>query len=74
MLEVEQISFGHLQWIYYRQAIDGYDNQGKYVQMEHAYFRGEKMFQGLQPDGYMFKNGKHYFYEYQGELFYEYKI
>ena len=68
MLEVEQISFPHLQWIYYRQAIDGYDNQGQFVQIEHAYHRGEKSFEGLKPDGYLFKNGKHYFYEFQGNL------
>ena len=69
MLEVEQISYGHLQWIYYRQAMDGYDNEGQFVQMEHAYHRGEKVFQGLKPDGYLFKDGKHYFYEYQGNFY-----
>ena len=67
MLEIEQISFGHLQWIYYRQALDGYDSQGNFVQIQHAYFRGEIDFQGLKPDGYLFKDGKHYFYEYQGK-------
>ena len=70
MLEVEQISFAHLQWIYYRQALDGYDNEGQFVQMEHAYHRGEKEFKGLKPDGYLFKNGKHHFYEFQGKLHY----
>ena len=48
MLEVEKISFGHLQWIYYRQALDGYDSQGNFVQIQHAYFRGEIDFQGLK--------------------------
>ena len=67
MLEIEQISFGHLQWIYYRQALDGYDSQGNFVQIQHAFFRGEIDFQGLKPDGYLFKDGKHYFYEYQGK-------
>ena len=69
MLEKEKISFGHLQWIYYRQALDGYDSQGNFVQIQHAYFRGEVDFQGLKPDGYLFKDGKHYFYEYQGNDF-----
>ena len=68
MLEVEKISFGHLQWIYYRQALDGYDSQGNFVQIQHAYFRGEVDFEGLKPDGYLFKDGKHYFYEYQGKI------
>ena len=68
MLEAEKISFGHLQWIYYRQAIDGYDSQGKFVQIQHAYFRGEFDFMGLKPDGYLFKDGKHFFYEYQGKI------
>ena len=68
MLEKEKISFGHLQWIYYRQALDGYDSQGNFVQIQHAYFRGEIDFQGLKPDGYLFKDGKHYFYEYQGNI------
>ena len=62
MLEKEKISFGHLQWIYYRQALDGYDSQGNFVQIQHAYFRGEIDFQGLKPDGYLFKDGKHYEY------------
>ena len=70
MLEKEKISFGHLQWIYYRQALDGYDSQGNFVQIQHAYFRGEIDFQGLKPDGYLFKDGKHYFYEYQGNIHY----
>ena len=69
MLEVEKISFQHLQWIYYRQAIDGYDEQGNYVQIQHAYFRGEIEFNGQKPDGYLFKDGKHFFYEYQGNIF-----
>ena len=66
MLEVEQISFQHLQWIYYRQAIDGKDSSGQYVQMEHAYHRGEINFKGYKPDGYLFKDGRHHFYEYRG--------
>ena len=68
MLEVEKISFQHLQWIYYRQAIDGRDEQENYVQIQHAYFRGEKEFNGQKPDGYLFKDGKHFFYEYQGNI------
>ena len=68
MLETEKISFGHLQWIYYRQALDGYDSHGNFVQIQHAYFRGEYEFEGLKPDGYLFKDGKHYFYEYQGMI------
>ena len=69
MLEVEQISFQHLQWIYYRQAIDGKDSSGQYVQMEHAYHRGEINFKGYKPDGYLFKDGRHHFYEYRGTFF-----
>ena len=66
MLEIEQISFSHLQWIYYREALDCKDSNGNIVQMEHGFHRGEINFQGLKPDGYMFKDGKHHFYEFLG--------
>ena len=66
MLEVEQISFPHLQWIYYREALDCIDSNGQHVQMEHAYHRGEFEFEGHKPDGYLFKDGKHHFYEFRG--------
>ena len=74
MLEIEKISFQHLQWIYYRQAIDGRDEEGNYVQIQHAYFRGEIVFEGQKPDGYLFKDGKHFFYEYQGNIVHIFNI
>ena len=70
MLKAEQVSMPAMQWIYYRQAIDGKDSEGKYVQMEHAYHRGEKEFEGMKVDGYMFKDGKHVFYEFLGSITY----
>ena len=66
MLELEQISFPHLQWIYYREALDCKDSSGQHVQMEHAFHRGEFEFKGLKPDGYLFKDGKHHFFEFLG--------
>ena len=74
MLELEQISFPHLQWIYYREALDCIDSTGQRVQMEHAFHRGEIEFKGLKPDGYLFKDGKHHFYEFQGNNFYDFHL
>ena len=68
MLEIENVSFPHLQWIYYRQALDGFDKDGNFVQIQHAYFRGEVEFRNKKPDGYLFKDGKHYFYEFRGTI------
>ena len=66
MIEANSISFPHMQWLYYMQEIEGYDSKGKFVQMEHGYHRGEKRFMGHLPDGYMYKDGRHYFYEFLG--------
>ena len=66
MLTAQQVSMAAMQWIYYLQAIDGQDSSGKYVQMHHAYHRGEHEIEGMKVDGYMFKDGKHVFYEFLG--------
>ena len=66
LLESSSVSFPHLQWLYYMQAKEGWDDNGQFVQMEHGYHRGEKRIMGYLPDGYIFKNGRHYFYEFLG--------
>ena len=67
MIESKSVSFPQMQWLYYMQETEGWDHDGKYVQMEHGYHRGEKRILGYLPDGYIFKNGVHYFYEFLGK-------
>ena len=69
LLEAKSVSFKQIQWLYYIQATEGVDRQGNKVQLEHGYHRGEKRYGGYLPDGYMYKNGCHYFYEFLGCYF-----
>ena len=63
------VSLGQLQWINYVQESDlVLDDNGSRVQIEHAYFRGEKSLGGFRFDGYFEKNDQKYFMEYNGEL------
>ena len=62
----DQCSLAALQWIQYRQHLDGYDANGQFCQMEHHYHHGEVEFDGKKPDGYMFKDNKHVFFEFIG--------
>ena len=63
----DQTSLGALQWLTYRQELDGMDSNGKFCQIHHNFHQGEKNVDGYYPDGYMLKDGKHYFYEFNGE-------
>ena len=67
MLKHEQTSFEAVQWINYQEAIFRRDFNDPTLRIEQAYFRGEKDYYGLKPDGYL-KIGENleYFFEYQG--------
>ena len=66
LLESKSASYVQMQWLFYMQEKEGYDKNGNFVQMEHAYHRGEKRINGYLPDGYIFKDGRHYIYEFLG--------
>ena len=66
LLESKSVSFPQLQWLYYMQAKEGWDKNGNFIQMDHGYHRGEKRFMGYLPDGHLYKDGRHYFYEFLG--------
>ena len=66
LLDANGVSYLQMQWLYYMQQKEGFDKSGNFVQMEHGYHRGEKHFKGYYPDGYLFKDGRHYFYEFLG--------
>ena len=65
-------SFPALQWLQYIQDYDTrlVNDDGSRSRVEHYYFRGEKVIDGLQVDGYALvtNNGirKEIFYEFQG--------
>ena len=62
-------SLGQIQWLYAVQESDFVlDNNGSRVQIEHAYFRGEKSFGGFTFDGYFEKNGIKFFLEFNGKF------
>lgn len=58
------ISFKSLQWLYYLQA-----TEFKGIQIQHAYHRGEKTFNGHKVDGYALVNDQHVFMEFNGCYF-----
>ena len=63
------VSLGQLQWINYVQESDlVLDDNGSRVQIEHAYFRGEKSLGGFTFDGYFEKNGIKFFLEFNGKF------
>ena len=66
LLEANGVSFKQIQWLYYIEATECIDQNGNKVVLEHGFHRGEKRFMGFLPDGYMQKNGRHYFFEFQG--------
>ena len=58
------VSFGQIQWLFYLQA-----TTYKGVQLEHAFYHGELEFDGWKPDGYVFIEGVHHFFEYLGNVY-----
>lgn len=69
LIEAKSISFKQIQWLYYIEATECMDKNGNRVTLEHGYHRGEKKFGGYLPDGYMLKDGRHYFFEFLGCYF-----
>lgn len=55
------VSFKSLQWLYFVQA-----TLFKGIQIQHAYHRGEKTFNGQKVDGYVYFNRRHFFLEFNG--------
>ena len=45
------------------------DHNGKRVNLEHQYYRGEKEIDGFKPDGYAEVDGKKLFFEFNGSEF-----
>ena len=70
----DQCSLAALQWLEYRQHLDGMDSKGQFVQMQHNYHHGEVDFCGNKPDGYMFKDDQHIFFEFKGTSYHMYNI
>ena len=61
-------SFKALQYLYYQQAL--LDRAGYNVNIEHAYFQGEKYVYGYKCDGYVSIDGREIVYEFHGECRY----
>ena len=62
-----QISFKALQWLYMEQESNRCkDKYGNRVQMDHAYFHGEKTIFNAKVDGYAFIDGQHVIWEFNG--------
>ena len=63
-------SFKAVQWIYYKQA--QFDKQGRNIQIEHQYFRGEKIIdieeKSFHVDGYAVVDGVETIMEFNGSL------
>ena len=64
-----QMSFPQIQWIQYLETTDiCLDENNKRHRIEHGYYRGEFEFEEIKPDGYLFIDEKHYFFEFLGLL------
>ena len=70
----DQTSFVAQQWLYYMQEQSVCYENGVKVQMDHVYFRGEKVIGGYKVDGYINRNGKHVFFEFLGCKFHPGKL
>ena len=69
-----QMSFPQIQWIQYLEQTDiCVDSEGVRHRIEHGYYRGEYEFEGIKPDGYLFINGEHLFFEFLGKAHFDYK-
>ena len=66
-LMTDQISMGQMQWLYaIQETALCVDSNGKKIQIEHGYHRGEVEIYGCKVDGYMVKDGREHFFEYLG--------
>ena len=66
-------SFAALQWLQWIQQSDiCVDSSGRRIQLQHAYNQGEKVLNGYKLDGYLEKDGKEYYFEYNGKFFTSY--
>ena len=62
-----QISLGQIQWLNALQETAlCLDKNGNKIQIEHAYYRGEKEVHGCKVDGFMIKDGIEYYFEFLG--------
>ena len=62
-----QCSLKAMQWLYSEQESERCrDSQGNKIQMEHAYFHGEKTIFNAKVDGYAFIDEKHHVWEFNG--------
>ena len=60
-------SFGAVQWLQWIQQSDFcVDCQGHRIQLHHSYHQGEMEINGYKIDGYLKKDGKEFFFEYNG--------
>ena len=64
-----QTSFLAQQWLYWIQEQPVCYDNGRKIQLEHKYHRGEMDFHCWFPDGYINKNGEHVFFEFLGCYF-----
>ena len=63
-----QMSFPQIQWLQYLEQTDVcVDKNGKRHRIEHGYFRGEYEFENIKPDGYLYIDDEHLFFEFLGE-------
>ena len=61
------VSFAQIQWLNYVQETDFCrDSSGKKIQIEHAYFRGEKKEGDFYIDGYFVKDNQKIYLEFLG--------
>ena len=64
-----QMSLSQIQWIQYLETTDiCVDSQGERHRIEHGYYRGEIEFGQIRPDGYLFIDNVHHFFEFLGEI------
>ena len=62
-----QMSFSQIQWIQFLETTDVcVDQSGQRHRIEHGYYRGEFEFERIKPDGYLFIDGQHKFFEFLG--------
>ena len=62
-----QMSLSQIQWIQYLETTDVcVDKDGNRHRIENGYYRGEYEFDQIKPDGYLFIDGVHRFFEFLG--------
>lgn len=66
----DQTSLAAVQWLTYIQEVYGKDSKGNFCQLHHGFHQGEKNVDGKYPDGYMFRDGEHKYFEFNGKIVY----